>query len=74
MNNITFKDSIMPETVKGIYMKSRWSDSAPVGDDVSISDIYYTNITIILSEKIPSSPFPGRIPPNAYNIAILSLE
>ena len=46
VRNITFRDSYMPSTVKGIYMKTRWSDSGAVGDSASISDILYENITI----------------------------
>ncbi len=30
----------------GIYMKTRWNDSAPVGSYASISDILYQNITM----------------------------
>jgi hypothetical protein len=30
----------------GIYMKTRWSDSGPVGDSVSISDVTYENIVM----------------------------
>jgi len=38
----------MPRTVKGIYMKNRWNDAAPPGEDVaSITDILYENIEII---------------------------
>jgi polygalacturonase len=29
--NITFRDSYLPRTVKGIYMKTRWYDDAPLG-------------------------------------------
>jgi hypothetical protein len=46
VKNITFRHSYMPNTVKGIYMKTRWSDAAPIGEAASISDIYYYNITI----------------------------
>lgn len=46
VRNITFRDSYMPNTFKGIYMKTRWSDSAPVGDAASIQDVLYENITI----------------------------
>jgi hypothetical protein len=46
VKNITFRNSYMPNTVKGIYMKTRWYDSAPVGERASISNILYENITI----------------------------
>lgn len=46
VRNITFRDSIMPSTVKGIYMKNRWNDSGPIDMSASISDILYENITI----------------------------
>lgn len=46
VKNITFRDSYMHKTFKGIYLKTRWSDSAPVGDSASISDILYENIVI----------------------------
>jgi len=46
VNNITFRDSHMPSTVKGIYMKTRWSDSGPVGTAASVSNILYENIVI----------------------------
>ena len=47
VHNITFKDAVMHNTVKGIYMKTRWSDEAPPGEDVvGITDILYQNITM----------------------------
>lgn len=46
VRNITFRDSVMPSTVKGIYLKTRWSDEAAAGDKASIADILYENITI----------------------------
>jgi polygalacturonase len=46
VQNITFRDCILENTFKGIYMKTRWSDSAPVGDTASISNILYENIII----------------------------
>jgi hypothetical protein len=46
VNNITFRDSYMPNTFKGIYMKTRWSDSGPIGDAASISNVLYENITM----------------------------
>jgi polygalacturonase len=46
VNNITFRDCILENTFKGIYMKTRWSDSGPVGEAASISNVLYENITI----------------------------
>lgn len=46
VENITFRDSVMPRTVKGIYLKTRWYDDAPLGDEASITNILYQNITI----------------------------
>ncbi|RYH29912.1 hypothetical protein EON65_06860 [archaeon] len=46
VQNITFRDSVMPRTFKGIYMKTRWYDEAPAGDSASISNILYQNITM----------------------------
>ena len=47
VHNITFKDAVMHNTVKGIYMKTRWSDEAPPGENVvGITDILYQNITM----------------------------
>mmetsp|Transcript_7424 Transcript_7424/g.11072 ORF Transcript_7424/g.11072 Transcript_7424/m.11072 type:complete len:421 (-) Transcript_7424:934-2196(-) len=46
VKNITFRDSVMPSTFKGIYLKTRWNDAAAIGDAASISDILYENITI----------------------------
>jgi polygalacturonase len=46
VHNITFRDSYLPNTVKGIYLKTRWSDSGPVGEQASITDVFYENITI----------------------------
>jgi polygalacturonase len=46
VNNITFRDAVMHRTFKGIYMKTRWSDSGPVGESASISNILYQNITM----------------------------
>jgi hypothetical protein len=46
VQNITFRHSVLPKTVKGIYMKSRWYDSGPQ-DTALIADILYENITII---------------------------
>merc|ERR1719181_2406182 len=45
VQNITFKDCVMHNTVKGIYLKTRWDDRPPAGEDVaSITDILYQNI------------------------------
>jgi polygalacturonase len=46
VHNITFRDSYMYRTFKGIYMKTRWSDSGPVGEAASISDVTYENIVM----------------------------
>ena len=48
VNNITFKDSVMNSTYKGIYLKTRWYDAEhPVNRTLaSISNILYQNITI----------------------------
>ena len=46
VNNITFRDCTMPTTVKGIYMKTRWSDEGAIGHSASISNILYENIII----------------------------
>jgi hypothetical protein len=51
VNNITFRNAIMERTVKGIYMKTRWSDSGPVGEEASISNVLYENITIVQPEQ-----------------------
>ena len=44
VRNITFRDCNMHHTFKGIYLKTRWSDSGPVGTAASISDVLYENI------------------------------
>ena len=46
VKNITFRDSYMHKTFKGIYLKTRWSDSGPVGESASISDVLYENIVM----------------------------
>jgi hypothetical protein len=51
VKNITFRDSVMPNTFKGIYMKTRWSDSGPIGEEASISDVLYENIVINNAEQ-----------------------
>lgn len=43
VRNITFRDSIMPSTVKGVYMKTRWPHE---GEHAIIEDVLYQNITI----------------------------
>ena len=53
VNNITFRNSIMKNTVKGIYMKTRWYDDAPIGQHASISNVLYENITIDKAEQFP---------------------
>lgn len=47
VDNITFRHAVMQESVKGIYMKTRWRDDGPIGSAASISRILYENITII---------------------------
>ena len=59
VNNITFRNSYMYHTFKGIYMKTRWSDSGPVGESASITNILYENITMFEPEV--SSPYSGSI-------------
>ena len=44
VKNVTFKNIIMPNTFKGIYIKSRPSREGETGE---ITDILYQNITII---------------------------
>lgn len=51
VNNITFRNAVMKKTVKGIYMKTRWSDKPPTGSDVGISNVLFENITIIEPEQ-----------------------
>ena len=46
VHNITFRDSVLPNTVKGIYMKTRWRDDGPVGKNASITDITYENLVM----------------------------
>jgi len=46
VNNITFRDSVLHHTFKGIYMKTRWYDVGPIGETAMISNILYENITI----------------------------
>ena len=45
VRNITFKDSVMVNTVKGIYLKSR--PSGPGKNSGEITNVTYQNITII---------------------------
>ena len=51
VNNITFRNAYMKNTVKGIYLKTRWRDEPAVGMTASITDIYYQNITITQPEQ-----------------------
>ena len=46
VRNITFRDNIMPNTYKGIYLKSR-----PSVGTAEISNVLYQNITIIEPEQ-----------------------
>lgn len=47
VRNITFRDSIMANTFKGIYIKSRPGDSGNPLETAEISDVLYQNITIL---------------------------
>jgi polygalacturonase len=51
VRNITFRDSYLPNTYKGIYLKARWNDAGPSPDDVFIRDILYENILISHPEQ-----------------------
>lgn len=53
VENITFRDSVMPRTFKGIYLKTRWYDAGPVGDSASITNILYQNITMDRPQQYP---------------------
>ena len=53
VHNITFRDSVMPRTFKGIYLKTRWNDSGPVLGEALISDILYQNITMDRPQQYP---------------------
>ena len=52
VSNITFRDSVLPNTYKGIYIKNRWDDrgAAPL-DVASITNILYENITMTAPEQ-----------------------
>ena len=43
VRNITFRDSVMDRTVKGVYIKARWMDPP---NTAIIEDILYENITM----------------------------
>lgn len=45
VRNITFRDSTMHNTFKGLYLKTRWNDK-PVSATAGIYDVLYENITI----------------------------
>eukprot|EP00041_Stephanoeca_diplocostata_P032431 m.1038095 g.1038095 ORF g.1038095 m.1038095 type:complete len:624 (-) comp24148_c0_seq2:3549-5420(-) len=51
VRNITFRDSTMYSTVKGIYMKSRVSEHSYTSS--TIEDILYENITMVSPESWP---------------------
>ena len=52
VSNITFKNAIMPYTIKGIYLKTRWRDEGPSANlRIGISDVLYENITIIKPQQ-----------------------
>lgn len=53
VNNITFRDSVMRYTVKGIYLKTRWYDDAALGPTASISNVLYQNITMYNPQQYP---------------------
>lgn len=46
VRNVTFRDAVLTNTVKGIYIKTRWRDNAPPGPAASITDVLYENIVI----------------------------
>ena len=46
VQNITFRDSYLHHSFKGIYLKSRWDDNAPRPSEAYIKDILYENIVI----------------------------
>lgn len=46
VQNITFRDAVVLNSMKGIYVKTNWHDGA-AGEGASISDILYENITIV---------------------------
>ena len=48
VRNITFRDSVMRNTVKGVYMKARWLQD---GEAAVIEDVLYENITIDRPEQ-----------------------
>jgi hypothetical protein len=53
VRNITFRDSVMPNTFKGIYLKTRWAEDAvsPKPGSAQIRDILYENITMYNPEQ-----------------------
>jgi len=51
VNNITFRNAYLHNTVKGIYLKTRWNDKAPIGDAASISNILFENIVMDAPEQ-----------------------
>lgn len=48
VRNITFRDSTMHATVKGLYLKARWLRD---GESATIEDVLYENITIDRPEQ-----------------------
>ena len=48
VRNITFKDSTMHSTVKGLYLKARWLQD---GERATIEDVLYENISIHRPEQ-----------------------
>ena len=66
VNNITFRDSYLPKTVKGIYMKTRWNDQAAVGSSASISNVLYVNIFMDAPQQFAIWIGPGYKLANTY--------
>lgn len=47
VNNVTFRDCLLPNTVKGIYLKTRWDDgSRKHAGFARITNVVYENIII----------------------------
>ena len=74
VQNITFRDSVMPRTFKGIYMKTRWYDSAPIGDEASITDVFYYNITMDRPQQYPIWIGPAQQTGQPCNLAWPQVE
>jgi len=74
VQNITFRDSVMPRTFKGIYMKTRWNDGAPIGDEASITDVFYYNITMDRPQQYPIWIGPAQQTGQPCNLAWPQVE